>query len=584
MNESAAMQPPPEGRIDERVTARMIPVAVHVTDSDGRPVTGLQKEDFRVFDNDQAQNIGFFSWENLGSTQNVPMAVETLRRIPSMEVSPQGYRTFLLLLGRGGVVDSFNATDDIRRFVQESLFPQDRIAVMAYNRATAFTTDHESILQVLERYKSLRGKVEAYYWKLAQGNGLANVYGAGLPTEIQSYVDQIFGGESSAIRLKNPVGGDTAQRSIGASAPDVSTVLSAPPDNLPDAASRTRIEPDPFDLLTLNALTDLSFEAFVANARMTEMDVQSLYTAVNYMRYLNGDKFLLFFSDQGLFLPRLEAEQSLAAMANDARVAIHTFQTGGMAGEMTITVNSSRVKGKFVPQTVALQRDYMHALSSLRQLADLTGGRWSIHSDIGKALGRLDAATRSYYLLGCDPGSIPWDGRYRRIRVEVNRPGVDLAYRRGYYANPMPSPFDAEGFLAYSRISAAAGLARKIDDVRWKSDLERTQDDKGRTINRMVLRIAPDSLSWQRKNGEYLGRLYISILFCDEEGGNSGSTWNRLEMSLNEGEYQSALKEGIRVSVRIPGNLKQPSTKAIVYDFVGDRVGSQATGWFAQRR
>ena len=59
-------------------------------------------------------------------------------------------------------------------------------------------------------------------------------------------------------------------------------------------------------------------------------DLQNIYTAVEYLRYMDGEKHLLLFTENGLFLPRLENDKSLAAMANDARVTIDTFQTGGV--------------------------------------------------------------------------------------------------------------------------------------------------------------------------------------------------------------------------------------------------------------
>ena len=57
--------------------------------------------------------------------------------------------------------------------------------------------------------------------------------------------------------------------------------------------------------------------------------MQNIYTCIRYMRFMPGEKHLLFFTPDGLFFPRLEYDNGLAAYANDARVAIDTFQTGG---------------------------------------------------------------------------------------------------------------------------------------------------------------------------------------------------------------------------------------------------------------
>jgi hypothetical protein len=42
--------------------------------------------------------------------------------------------------------------------------------------------------------------------------------------------------------------------------------------------------------------------------------------------------------------------------------------------------------------------------------------------------------TSTYYLLGYHSTNLARDGRYRRITVKVNLPGLKIDYRRGYYA------------------------------------------------------------------------------------------------------------------------------------------------------
>jgi VWFA-related protein len=44
-----------------RVTSKMVQVSVIVNDKDGNPVSGLKKEDFRIYDQGKLQNVAFFS-------------------------------------------------------------------------------------------------------------------------------------------------------------------------------------------------------------------------------------------------------------------------------------------------------------------------------------------------------------------------------------------------------------------------------------------------------------------------------------------------------------------------------------------
>ncbi len=72
-------------------------------------------------------------------------------------------------------------------------------------------------------------------------------------------------------------------------------------------------------------------------------------------------------------------------------------------------------------------------------LAKETGGFTITNTnDLAGGMRRIAAETRSYYLVGYDPTREP-DGKFRKIRVKVNRKGVRVRARRGYYAESRPA-------------------------------------------------------------------------------------------------------------------------------------------------
>ena len=72
---------------------------------------------------------------------------------------------------------------------------------------------------------------------------------------------------------------------------------------------------------------------------------------------------------------------------------------------------------------------------TLVTLAGDTGGRAFLDSnDFGKVFTGVQQDTSLYYLLGYHSSNPARDGRFRRITVRVNRPGVKIDFRRGYYA------------------------------------------------------------------------------------------------------------------------------------------------------
>ena len=76
----------------------------------------------------------------------------------------------------------------------------------------------------------------------------------------------------------------------------------------------------------------VDFETFVSQATETFQDLGALYAGIEDLRYLDGEKHLVLFTESGLRLWRREDNINLANAASDARIALDTIHTGGIAG------------------------------------------------------------------------------------------------------------------------------------------------------------------------------------------------------------------------------------------------------------
>ncbi|HXO37102.1 MAG TPA: VWA domain-containing protein [Candidatus Acidoferrum sp.] len=73
--------------------------------------------------------------------------------------------------------------------------------------------------------------------------------------------------------------------------------------------------------------------------------------------------------------------------------------------------------------------------STMNSVAEQTGGKAFYNTnDLNKAIRDSMEDGSTYYTLGYYPENKDWDGRFRRISVKVNRPGIKLHYRQGFYA------------------------------------------------------------------------------------------------------------------------------------------------------
>jgi hypothetical protein len=91
------------------------------------------------------------------------------------------------------------------------------------------------------------------------------------------------------------------------------------------------------------------------------------------------------------------------------------------------------------PMTAALERNedlLRHdPHSGLGQLANDTGGVLIRNTnDLTGGFRRIDQDMRNYYMLTYVPKNDRFDGKFRTITVRVNRPGVEVAARKGYFA------------------------------------------------------------------------------------------------------------------------------------------------------
>ncbi len=76
------------------------------------------------------------------------------------------------MLGRGRLIEPAKGMDALLDFVRKQLLPQDQVAVLAYNRATDFTTDHAKVAQTLDRFRRGHEKIEVQIAHQVDGRSL----------------------------------------------------------------------------------------------------------------------------------------------------------------------------------------------------------------------------------------------------------------------------------------------------------------------------------------------------------------------------------------------------------------------------
>ncbi|HUF47611.1 MAG TPA: VWA domain-containing protein [Vicinamibacterales bacterium] len=525
---------------------------MRVVDAAGRPVTDLTETDFTILEDGVAQTIRHFARQPF-TARVVDTGEPRLRRATNaFDVEAQDGRVFLILLGQGRLQHPARGVDGLLQFVRERLLPQDLVAVMYWNRASDFTTDHEAVAALLERFRVAHGRVAA--GARQQFSGLAGAYGRRAPADtLQRRIDAIFDGPG-ARRVAPAAIADDARRRDDERRVGERLEGTSPLDTLGEART--------------GELT-VSLDEFVSEAAETGLNLGSLYAAIEYLRHIAGEKHLIFMSESLLSLPRQEDGDSLAAIAADARVAIHAVSTGGLpswaAGRMSRGVMSHGGTG-----SVGLSaRDQ-------RAIAELTGGQGFAFVWARDALARIAETTSFSYVLGYYPTNQDWNGRQRRIQVRVNRPGVRVLYRHSYFASPDLRPLDSREFRTHRRVLSAGLDDRPIPDIGLTVGA-RYADVDVRTVT-VDVRIAADRLSVRDDGGRRIGHVTVAVFVGDLNENLIGEAWQDIDLRVLPASWDRMLAEGIPYSVTIPVPRGPSYVKVIVYDADADLLGSRTVG------
>jgi VWFA-related protein len=478
---------------------------------------------------------------------------------------------FLIVLGRGKLQEPSKGMDAILHFVREQLLPQDQVAVFAYDRATDFTTNHEEIAKILERFKRMHQEID-FEIGLQVTSGLAAIYGSkAIPRKLQSQIDLLF--EGSPLVASHPVtpripasATDDARRQAETLQRQQTEKVHADMDadaGLPHATLWNEQ-----DVIESSQFTDLTFDEFIEANAQTLQDLGNCYAGIEYLRHIEGEKHLVFVTEKGMFLPRTDDDEALARAANDARVALDTIQTGGI----------------YIPQAGGAPVNSWSetfAFQALHNVSDWTGGVSSVMKSGQAAVDQLNDATRTGYVLGYYPTNATFDGTYRKINVKVRAPGATVLYRHGYYARLELLPFDRRGFITQDRILAALAFGRTVNDIKLKLDasLARSETGEGRDLV-LSVRIDPSRLSFRTTaDGSHLGLIDIAV-FCfdqkehDQKAQMLHNSWQKAELKFTEAVFQTIKRDGIPYQARIPVPAAVRNIRVIVYDYKADLVGS----------
>ena len=182
---------------------------------------------------------------------------------------------------------------------------------------------------------------------------------------------------------------------------------------------------------------DTDYNTFSADRKL--LALESIMQALGK---LSQKKSLIYFSN-GISQSGMDNQTALraaTAAAVKANVSIYSMDLRGLqafppGGE----AQSASLHGQSAYSGQSVLNDLNNNAASQETLATLssdTGGKSFFDSnDFAGVFSQVQKDTSAYYVLGFVSNNPAKDGRYRHLKVQVNRPDLKLDYRSGYYAD-----------------------------------------------------------------------------------------------------------------------------------------------------
>jgi len=509
------------------VTSRMVLVDAVVTDGSGKPVSGLKAEDFKVREEGKPQTIRAFGARSPELFRQQTAAVSSMHTLPVgmftnlTDFHPE-YGPLTIIL-----IDSLNTPSFDQPAMRDALIkylqgvgPQQNVAIFSLGIRLGLVQNVNSDPRILqEALKRIASDPS-----LRKKRTKTSAPGDSEDTQARVLAANLLGVSTE----------DDKERQI---AMMQNSVLEAFPD-------QGIIQTDSRVHLTLAALQKISRNVGGYPGRKNLIWLSAGFP-------LSVDPTIAGLANARNYQQEV---QDTANLLTNNEVAVYPVDVRGLVG-MLLPDASFDVQrhGSFGgPAATNVLRARNSALgashNTMDHLAEQTGGRaFYNRNDIDHGIETSVRDGSTYYSIGYYPTDRNWDGKFRKIELDVTGKGLHVHYRRGYFASDIThlTPEEREAghkeFLASMALDAPSAtllpLASRI-----------TPPDKQHPQVFVDIGVDPHTVIFEpRPNNRQEGQLEFATIVIDANGKPLTSKSNTLNTELTPETFARVMKGNLIV-------------------------------------
>lgn len=315
----------------------------------------------------------------------------------------------------------------------------------------------------------------------------------------------------------------------------------------------------------------------------TDRQLSALQTAAKILGQLTEKKSLVYFAS-GLRLNGLDNQAQLHATINEAiraGVSFWPIDARGLTAEAPLGDATKASPGGLGMYTgasaMAITTSFQRSQDTLYALAGDTGGKTLLdYNDLTKGIVEAERAVSSYYIIGYYSSNTALDGKFRRIKISLNKDlSAQLDYRQGYYAGKEFRKFTAAD--KERQLEDALMLPDPITELTIAMELDYFQLNRAEYFVPLIVKIPGRELALAKRRGAEHTLIDFMGEIKDDYGSTITNVRDKVDIKLSDETAQQLAKRPIEYDTGftlLPGNYV---IKFLARDNETGRIGTFQT-------